>query len=182
MGKKQYTKLNPEVMKEISNFVIDRYQEEQEKHKRAFYDRRLRNTKLLLRNYRELYAHSESAIYRAAEIQDEDVFDILEMMSGGRDDDYYVESIKKSAARTRIIIEHVKEMLLLYEIYCSKSPKPEDKRRYRTVFAFYIDESPKTATQIAQDESIDERTVYRDIDSACEKLSALIFGIDGMKR
>ncbi len=129
-----------------------------------------------------MLAHSESAIYEAAAIQDEDVYDILEMMTGGHYADYYVESIKKSAARTRIIIEHVKEMLTLYEIYCFRSTKPEDKRRYRVVYAIYIDETPRTAAQIALDENVDERTIYRDIDSACEKLSALIFGIDGLKR
>lgn len=182
MSKQRYKKLDPEMMLEITNYVIDRHKEEQAKAMVIAYDRRLRNTKLLLRNYRELLVHAESAIYEANSTQDEEVFDILEMMTGSRSADYYVESIKASAARTRIIIEHIKEMLTIYEILCHRSTKPEDKRRYRVLSALYIDENPATVAQIAQDENVDERTIYRDIDSACEKLSALIFGIDGLKK
>ena len=181
MGKRKYKTLSQEMMKEITEYVIDCYHEEQEKNKQLRYDKRLRNTKMLLRNYRELVSHSENAIYEASQVEDEDLFDILEMMSSDTGNQYYVESIKISAARTRLIIEHVKEMLALYEIYCNRSPKPEDKRRYRTIYALYIADEPKTYEQIAEEESVEPRTVYRDVSAAVEKLTFLIFGIDGMR-
>lgn len=182
MGKKRYKALSQEMMKEIAEYAIDCYRDEQERSKKLRYDKRLRNTKLLLRNYRELLAHSESAIYEASQIEDEDLFDILEMMSGANDSEYYVESIKTSAARTSLIISHVKEMLALYELYCQRSSKPEDKRRFRVINALYIQENPRTHEQIAEDENVDTSTVYRDVNGAVEKLTFLIFGIDGMKR
>lgn len=182
MGKKRYKALSQEMMKEIAEYAIDCYRDEQERSKKLRYDKRLRNTKMLLRNYRELSAHSENAIYEASQVDDEDLFDILEMMSGSDSNQYYVESIKTSAARTSLIIEHVKEMLSLYEVYCERSQKPEDKRRFRTINALYIQDEPKTIEEIAEDEVVDTRTVYRDVDAAVEKLTFLIFGIDGMKR
>ena len=81
MGKRKYKTLSQEMMKEITEYVIDCYHEEQEKNKKLRYDKRLRNTKMLLRNYRELVSHSENAIYEASQVEDEDLFDILEMMS-----------------------------------------------------------------------------------------------------
>lgn len=182
MAKKQYKKLDHETMKEICDLVLSRYGEEERHSAKARYDKRLRNTKMLLRNYRELVAHSESAIYDAAQIVEDDLFDILEMMSGGRNSSYYVESIKASAARTRIIIEHVNEMLSIYEIFCERSQRPEDRRRFRTIRSLYIQEEGKTAEAIARRENVDTRTVYRDVDAACEKLTALIFGIDGLPK
>lgn len=182
MGKKRYKALSQDMMKEIAEYAIDCYRDEQERSKKLRYDKRLRNTKLLLKNYRELVSHSENAIYEASQVEDEDLFDILEMMSGANDSQYYVESIKTSAARTSLIIEHVREMLALYEVYCDRSQKPEDKRRFRTIHALYIQDEPKTYEQIAEEENVETRTVYRDVDAAVEKLTFLIFGIDGMRR
>lgn len=162
--------------------ALDVMRKEQQKQLSERHKRKLRNTKLLLRNFRMFKLHSENAV---AELQDvdEDTYQIFEdMMSNGiRDNDLFVESIKKSVARTKIIVTHVSEMLNLYEIYCRQSSKPEDMRRFRVIQAMYIDDEPLTASQIADNEGIDNRTVYKDVDAAIEKLSALIFGIDGLK-
>ena len=39
-----------------------------------------------------------------------------------------------------------------------------------------------TAEELAQREHIEKRTVYKDIKAAMRPLSALIFGIDGIKQ
>jgi len=184
MSQKKYKKLDHETIKEITDIVIEKYKEEAEKERKARFDKRLRNTKMLLRNFRELSEHSDNAIYEAAQVHDESLAEILEIMSGNYfgGEELYIDSIKKSSARTRIIIEHVKEMMRIYESYCMRSQKPEDKRRYRTVCSLYIDENPKTVQEIAKEEAIDERTVYKDVDAACEKLSALIFGVEWLNR
>lgn len=146
------------------------------------HDRRLHNTKLLLRNFRELAAHSDSAIYDAAQVLTEDAYDILDAMSMGKDSSLYIESIRKSVGRTRIIIEHVRKMLACYHVLCKRSPRPEDQRRYRVVELSFLDETYHTAQEIADTENVDISTVYRDINMACESLSALIFGVDGVLR
>lgn len=183
MGKKstQYKKLDPELMKEITAFVIDCYKEEEARAVKTRHDRKRANTKLLLRNYRSLVDHCESAIYDAAQMDDDiDLAEILEMMSESRRESFRVESIRESAARTRLIIDHINEMLEMYRIFCERSPRDEDRRRYRIICAMYISGEVSTPDEIAASENIDRSTVYRDIDSAVERLTALIFGIDGL--
>lgn len=164
--------------------ALETLEKERKKAQKNRHDRRLRNTKLLLRNYRMLSAHCTSAIYDARQVFEENAIDILDLMEDYLyDEEFYVESIKRSAKRTYIIMAHINEMLKLFEIFCYNSGKPEDERRFRVIHYMYISQdkqlSPK---EIAKEEGIDDRTVYKDIDAACEKLSALIFGIDGLKR
>jgi len=81
-----------------------------------------------------------------------------------------------------MIVKHIEVMLQLYETYCFKYGNAEEQRRCRVIQALYIDEKPTTIEFLAEFEQIYPRTVYKDVDSACEKLSALIFGIDGIKK
>ena len=41
---------------------------------------------------------------------------------------------------------------------------------------------PLTVAGLADREGVVERTIYKDVDAACEKIAALMFGIDGIKR
>lgn len=145
-------------------------------------DRRLHNTKLLIRNYRIFKAHAESAISTAEDCEDS-VFDILAMMSDKdfRKAETTVKSIQSSAARTAIMINHITAMIETYEIWCQKSGKPENERRCRVLKALYIDDNPPSLEELAEREGINERTVYKDVDAALEILAALIFGIDSIR-
>ncbi len=145
-------------------------------------DRRLRNTKLLLRNYRMFKAHAVNAVYSAQEV-DEDAYDIIDLMSDRySDSEMFVESIKQSVARTVTIVAHIDTMLKLYKVYCESAGNPEDVRRWNVICDIYINEPPRTIKQLANDYACTERTIYRDIDDACEKIAALIFGIDGIRK
>lgn len=161
--------------------ALETLDREKKKAQKSRYDRRIRNTKLLLRNYRMFKDHVENAVFDAEQL-DENAIDILDLMwDPSNNSDAYVESIKNSVTRTAIIMRHITDMLSLYETYCYRTGKPEDQRRYRVVEALYIAEEPIPIHEIAQNEGIDSRTVYKDVDIAVEKLSALIFGIDGLK-
>lgn len=160
--------------------ALETIEREKQKEKKSRHDRRLRNTKLLLRNYRMFKEHCHNAVFDASQL-DENAIDILDLMCNRSASSNVVDSIKQSVQRTAIIMQHITDMLALYEAYCSKTGKPEDARRYRTVDALYIAEEPLTPQQIAEREGIDMRTVYKDIDAAAEKLSALIFGIDSLE-
>lgn len=160
--------------------ALETIEKEKQKEQKSRHDRRLRNTKLLLRNFRMFKEHCAHAVFDASQL-DENAIDILDLMWGRSGNDNIVESIKRSAQRTQIIVKHITDMLELYEIYCIRSGKAEDARRYRVLEAMYISDERMTVPQIAAAETIDERTVYKDIDAAAEKLSALIFGIDGLK-
>lgn len=162
---------------------IKAYHKEADTQQKLAMSKKLRNTKLLLKNFLELEAHSENSVFELSQVQDDEVYDILEMMSGRcSETDMQVESIKKSAGRTRLIVEHVREMLRLYEISCERSNKPEDKRRYRTIERMYLLKTPCSAQDIADTEGIDISTVYKDLNEGMRRLTALIFGVDGLSR
>lgn len=145
-------------------------------------DKRLHNTKLLIRNYRMFKAHAENSVYSAAECEDS-VFDILAMMSDGEFSkaETTVKSIKNSAARTAIMVNHITAMIETYEIWCQKSGKPENERRCRVLKALYVEDNPPSLDDLALKESVDKRTIYRDVDAAIEMLAALIFGIESLQ-
>lgn len=169
--------------------AADRMEEEWKKDRKGRYDRRLHNTRLLLKSYRVLKHHALDAIHTGAQANDaisENAVDILDDLEklGLRtvDDRLYIESIKRSQQRTRIIIEHIDEMLRYWRIDCEQSGKEEALRRYRIIMDTYISDDQMTAEALAQREHIEKRTVYKDIKAAMRPLSALIFGIDGIKQ
>ena len=161
--------------------AMDYLAEERKQLKKGRYDRRLRNTRLLLKNYRSFRNYAKNAVYKASQLK-ENAVDILDGLDDySFDDGLYIESIKKSQQRTLIILNHIDEMLRYYKIDCEQSGKDEELRRYRIIMAYYINDPKKNAEQIAEEEHIERRTLYKDINIALKPLSALIFGIDSMK-
>lgn len=160
---------------------MDYIAKERMESRKGRYDRRLHNTRLLLKNYRSLKHYAEGAVYKAAQVK-ENAVDILDGLDDYVfDDGMYIESIKKSQQRTYIIIKHIDEMLHYYRIECEQSGKDEEMRRYRIIMAYYITDEKMSVDEIAESEYIERRAVYRDIKAAMKPLSALIFGIDSMK-
>ena len=144
-------------------------------------DRRLRNTKLLLRNYHVLKEHAENSVFGRTQME-ESAIDILESMMSMYNNEIIIESIKRSATRTAIIVSHIEVMLGLYHSYCEHTSSYEiDLRRYEVIWDMYIADQTLSAKEIAEKQNISIRNVYEDIKVATERLSALIFGVDGLK-
>lgn len=163
--------------------ALTKFEETKRQFEASQHDRRLRNVRLLLQNFQELDAHSQSGIYDASQVEAEDFYSIIDAFANsGLSSELYIESIKKSVGRTRIIIEHVRLMLEFYRLYCERSARVEEKRRYRVVKRMFLDEEKMTAQDVAELECVDVSTVYKDVNAACEKLTALIFGVDGIKK
>lgn len=161
--------------------AMEHIRTEREKERKSRQDRRLHNTRLLLKNYRLLKEHTKGAIFRANQARERAV-DILDVLNDYEmDDGLYIESIKKSQQRTLIILAHIDQMLELYKAYCYNSGNPENIRRYGVVMATYIDEPKKSALEIAGTFGIEKRTVYKDIKAAANPLTALLFGIDSLR-
>lgn len=159
-----------------------------ERERRAYrkkqYDWKYQNTKLLLRNYRRLNAYYENAIFSIEDAAEADVSfeDIMRSMGRPADEEIFVESIQKNYLATRIIMTHVNKMLDCYEIMCERSNRQDDKRHWRVLEGLYLLENYTTAEQIAKQEHIDKRTVYKDIDVCAADLTALFFGVGGIER
>ena len=166
--------------------AADRMEEERRKARKGRYDRRLHNTRLLFKNYRALKHHALGAVHTGAQANEkieENAVDILEELDDERvDDRLYIESIKRSQQRTRIIIAHIDELLRYCNFDCEQSGREEVLRRYRIVYDTFIGDNQIAAEDLARREHIEKRTVYKDIKAAMRPLSALIFGIDGIKQ
>lgn len=165
-----------------SKTALEIYVKQKEKEKKTRIDRRIRDTKRLMRNYREIKIHAGNAISSLSEIATEDYEFFLSLMERGEKEKIDVEAIVRSKARSAIMLTHIDAMLQAYEIICYNSNKPEDRRRYRVLDAMYLSDNPLSASEIAETENIDVRTVYKDLDLACERLSALLFGIQWIDR
>lgn len=181
--------LTPEQLKEIYEKAADigakealrKLEQERKRERGDRADRRLRNTKLLLKNYHMLKEHAENSVFGRTQME-ESALDILESMMSMYDDDVVVESIKRSATRTAVIVSHIETMFGLYAAYCDKSPNRDaDMRRHDVLWDMYIGEDILSAKEIAQKHHISVRSVYGDLKVATERLSALIFGVDGLR-
>lgn len=155
--------------------AIEKYKKEQEEKEKKKYDRRLRNVKLLLRNYRSLAKHAAEIKLEIVELDEKLKIDDLDS------DEFAIESIKRSKARTLAMIKFINKTLQVYKTICEQSDNQNDKRKYFAVYHMYISDDKKSVKEIADCQSVDERTTYRDLRKAYEDLTSLIFGIDGLK-
>lgn len=156
------------------------YEQEKKKEQGKRADRRLRNTKLLLKNYHMLKEHAENSVFGRTQME-ESAFDILESMMSMYDNEVIIESIKRSATRTAVIISHIETMFRLYHSYCEHTSSREiDLRRYEVIWDMYMADKTLSVKEIAKKQNISARNVYEDIKIATERLSALFFGVDGL--
>ena len=112
---------------------------------------------------------------------EESALDILESMMTMYDNEIIIESIKRSATRTAVIVSHFDTMLGLYAAYCNNAPNREiEMRRYEIIWDMYMTDVTLTAKELAEKQHISKDTVYSDLRVAVERLTALIFGVDGL--
>lgn len=160
--------------------ALKTFEQERKKEYNSRGDRRLRNTRLLLRNYHLLKEHAQNSVFGRTQME-ESAFDILESMMALYDNEVIIESIKRSATRTAVIVSHIETMFGLYEACCEKSQNKDiDMRRYDVVWDMYMAEDTLSAKEIAEKQHISKDTVYSDLRVATERLTALIFGVDGL--
>ncbi len=161
--------------------ALKMFKQEQKKEQGKRADRRLRNTKLLLRNYHMLKEHAENSVFGRTQME-ESAIDILESMMSVYDNEVIIESIKRSATRTAIIVSHIDTMFGLYEAYCNNAPNRDvEMRRYEVVWDMYMADDVLSAKEIAVKQHMSKDNVYADLRVATERLSALMFGVDGLK-
>jgi len=158
---------------------IERFQAEVAKQRRVRTDTRLRNTELLMRHYREIKVNSLDAITTIKEAQAE-TFDFFKALMEEGDARIDVKAIVAAKARSAVMIAQMDAMIgVLAQLYLN-SKDPSDVRKFRVFEARFVLDPPYTVAEIAERESIDRTTVYRDCADMCEKLSALLFGVEAV--
>ena len=177
--------LDENQLKEICKVAGDagarRYKEEEKQSQKRRADRRLHNTELLLRNYKALQLSVDNAIYTMRQLEEEaSTNEILNLMMDRDDDELILQSVRASKAKTILILKHIDNMLRLYRVYSDQQGEL-DQRRYQVLYDRYIAEP---ALQIVPDITnkyyISKETAYNDLKIAKERLSTLIFGVDGL--
>ena len=148
----------------------------QAQREQALRDARYQNVKMLLKNYRDFNAACENAVFR---VQDsEECIDYEALMNPLKDPDEFLESIKRSSIRTKVMVEHVNAMLRTYKYIAENWGTPEDLRKYDTLYYLHVAELPMSLDEIAELKSVVRRTSERDLEEAYNRAASLFFGGD----
>lgn len=158
--------LSKEHLEIITKTVLDTVTVENKKAEKEKKDFRLRNTKLLLKNYHILKEH-------CTEIEEElIIYDPIKFDS----EEIKIESIMLSKEKTRKMIIYMDAMIDAYERYSKKAGEAAS-RRYKALYHFYISDYKLTYIELSEQLDVHERTVRKDIEEARNELSIFLFGI-----
>ena len=159
--------------------------EEERKQLMTKSDIRLHNTKILLENYRNFKQHSQKSIKSINQLVQHKLQEIskvnIDIDFSQKWDDIYVDSIVKSSAKTAIILKQIDSFIEYYDLKCMSSKREDIRRRIKVIKMLYINEKEMTYEDIAEKLFINVRTVDNTRKAATRELSALFFGIDGVK-
>lgn len=185
---KEFIVMTPDQFREVYETVakigaekaLDTFNKERAEERKHRRKRKLRNTELLLRNYHMLKENAENSVFGRSQME-ESAADILEEMMSLYNDEVIVESIKNSATRTAIIMSHVDTMISLYHTYCERAENSDiEMRRYDVLWDRYLADEPLNVESISKKHHMTKQNVYADLKIATERLTALIFGVDGL--
>ena len=158
--------------------AIEAYRTANRKERKVRSDQRLKNTKTLLENYRLIKIHAKNSTLNPKKLTMEDI-------------DAFEEQAEIGDIVTKIILSKPKSQFLLYQMdialdafkrMCELSTREEDIRQWRVIELKYIVDTPVTVSNIAKRQNVDARTVFKDLKSAYEKMSALLFGAQWLSR
>lgn len=155
-----------EMLETITGIVLKTISKEKKKGAKDKKDWRLRNTKLLLKNYHILKEH-------CSEIEMELIdYNPIEFDS----DEIQIESIMKSKEKTRIMVLYIDNMIDAYQRYSIKAGEAAE-RRFKALYHYYVSDYRMNYLQLSELLNVHERTVRKDIEEARKELSVFLFGI-----
>lgn len=151
----------------ITKTVADRIDRANREKAKQHKDYRLRNTELLLKNYRMLRVHC-NGIVEDLEVYEDAVYD---------PSDLDLNSLMKYKAKTAKMLDYFDSIFRAY----GELSKYRDcmHRRYQIVARMYVrSDCKQNANELASYFNIDRSTVTRDTKKAIDELSIMLFGID----
>lgn len=162
-------------MEAIVDTVLKAYSKEKKIEEQREKDKRLRNTKLLLRNYQTFKRYSEK------HEGDKDIDRELSTHQLILNSEDLVESIRLTTERTLLMIQHLDKALKALDFICQQELTEEKAtgKQYEILKKRYV--IGETVDAISSFYGISERTVYKSIDAGAERLSVLLFGVYGLK-
>ena len=149
--------------------------------KRAREDDKVRKTKKLLNSYRRIKATLSENEHFTPDEQAELRWKFIEdLMGSAKEIAGKSERTIKDAERKReedlYCVFRIEKAVELYQEECEKNGNEEAKRRFRELKMMYLDETFYTVQEIAELESISDKTVHKDIGIACGILAIYLLG------
>lgn len=158
----------------ITSKVLEVHEKQKEVSEKKEKDKRLRNTKLLLQNYRSFKGYAERLEKNATE--DWEGIEVEELLVFGED---LVRSIRQSSQRTLVMVQHIDLALETLKYLYSLEKHPGTRRQYDILHTRYV--NGMKIDEIAEENGINNRNVYKAIDAATERLSIILFGVYGLR-
>lgn len=162
--------LSKELLETITDIVLSTISKDNKTKQKQHKDWRLRNTELLLQNFRILKEHCDEIEIEL--IHYEPIKFELEEVD--------FESIMKSKEKTRRMVLYIESMLEAYERYSLKAGEAA-RRRFKTMWSYYISDDNLSHKGISEYLHVHERTVRRDLVDARKEFSVFLFGILGVE-
>lgn len=131
-------------------------------------DKTLHNTKLLLRNYNKLKAHCKVVGEQLEE--DRDTF--------WNDRKLDLSILMQNKAKTVKIMNQVDRALEHYKADCLKAKTMNESRRYDMIKMKYLNHKGSSDDEIADRYDVARTTVIRNLESAIDDISVILFGIE----
>ena len=162
--------------------AVEAYRAEMEKAQKNTDNKNAQITKKKLQSYRRVKASLAETI----EFTDEEKVElrwefVRDLMGSGLDyvekSENLIKSIEAKRKRDQFEIYTIDRALELYGKEAERTSSEEFKRRFRELKAMYIDECAFTVKEIAEQENISEKIVYRDLAIACKVLSMYLIGM-----
>jgi DNA-directed RNA polymerase specialized sigma subunit len=151
----------------IKEIVRELRKEEKENKKREVFH----NTKLLLKHYNDLKSHIANSISDIEDVKS-DYDDLLCLDI----EDLYILSIKRSKAKTLIMVAHIDMALETLKVTQNKLQSLE---KYKALELYFFKE--KTYEDIAELLHCGVATVRRWVNEMVKELGIYLFGVDGLK-
>lgn len=163
---------------------LEQARNEKKLKEKITYDTKLKNTRLLLKNYRKFISACKQATFTEKELESATVEEILDKLYCSTYDEVtVVQSILASKKRTEIILEHIKNIVNFYIFEADQSKNEEKKRKAHILNDLYvIGEYKPKINMMSEKYHISERQIRRDANSAIEEIAVLMFGIDGIRK
>lgn len=162
--------------------AVEAYRSEARKLKKRMDNENVTITKKKLQSYRRVKA----SLAETVEFTDDEKIELRWMFvkdlmgndfSGMQKADDRIKSVENKRKRDTFEIEMIDRALSLYRAEVDKSHSEEFRRRYRELCAMYIDDNALTVKEIAENENISEKIVYRDLGIACSIMAVYLLGM-----
>lgn len=142
----------------------------------------LRVTKKKLQAYRRVKASLEETYEFTEDEKIELRWDFVKDLMGSgiefidRAEDR-IKSIEKKRRHDSFDIQSIDRAISLYKKEADNTSNEEFQRRYRELYALYIDDMEYSIKEIAEMENVSEKSVYRDVGIACKIVAVYLFGM-----